>query len=86
MAFKAVLVEGAQRLDAGEVARQVNTRIRELCARLDPDRTEPVAFICECGCLTFRGELAYVGLTPAEYDALGGEPLYAPGHGVTPPV
>lgn len=86
MAFGAISVEGARGLDAGEVARQVNTRIRELCARLDPDRTEPVAFICECGCLTLRGELAYVALTPAEYDALGGAALYAPGHGVTPPV
>jgi hypothetical protein len=70
-------------VDAGEVARQVNTRIRELCARLDPERSEPVAFVCECGCLTFRGALAYVPLTPAAYDALAGAPLYAPGHGVS---
>lgn len=72
-------------MDAGEVARQVNTRIRELCGRLDPERKEPVAFVCECGCLTFRGELAYVALTPAQYDALGGAPLYAPGHPVSRP-
>jgi hypothetical protein len=86
MAFEAVQVEGARALDAGEVARQVNTRIRELCARLDPDRTEPVAFICECGCLGSRGELAYVALTPAEYDGLDGAAIFAPGHAFTPPV
>ena len=67
-------------MDASEVARQVNARIRELCARLDPERTEPVAFLCECGCVTFPGGLAYLALTPAEYDALGGQPIYAAGH------
>lgn len=67
-------------MDASEVARQVNARIRELCGRLDPERTEPVAFLCECGCVSFPGSLAYVALTPAEYDALGGQAIYAPGH------
>jgi|GEM_PF-5522620 len=70
-------------MDASEVARQVNARIRELCARLDPERAEPVAFLCECGCVTFPGSLAYVALTPAEYDARGRTPLYAPGHPLT---
>jgi hypothetical protein len=71
-------------VDASEVARQVNARIRELCARLDPERVEPVAFLCECGCITFPGSLAYLALTPAEYDALDGKALYAPGHPLSP--
>lgn len=72
-------------MDASEVARQVNARIRELCARLDPERAEPVAFLCECGCVTFPGRLAYVALTPAQFDDLRGAPLYAAGHPITPP-
>jgi hypothetical protein len=82
---EAATVEGATRVDASEVARQVNARIRELCARLDPERIEPVAFLCECGCVALPGTLAYVALTPAEYDALGGAPIYAQGHPVTRP-
>jgi hypothetical protein len=67
-------------MDASEVAREVNARIRELCARLDPERIEPVAFLCECGCVTLPGEIAFIALTPADYDARAEQPLYAPGH------
>jgi hypothetical protein len=67
-------------LEASEVAREVNARIRELCVRLDPEREEPVAFLCECGCLGLGGDPAYVLLTPAEYDAGRGGPLVADGH------
>lgn len=71
-------------MDASEVARQVNARIRELCGRLDPERIEPVAFLCECGCISLPGGLAYLALTPADYDARAGRPLYAPGHPLEP--
>jgi hypothetical protein len=71
-------------MDASDLAREVNARIRELCARLDPERAIPTAFLCECGCLAFGRELAHVVLTPAEYDDRTGEPLLAPGHSASP--
>jgi hypothetical protein len=61
-------------MDAGEVAREVNERIRELARRFEAGRELPVAFLCECGCFTF------VPLTIDEYDALDG-PVSAPVHG-----
>lgn len=68
-------------MDASDLARDVNARIRELCARIDAERSVPTAFLCECGCLELGDALAHVVLTPAEYDARRGEgPLLAPGH------
>jgi hypothetical protein len=53
-------------MDAGEVAHEVNVRIRVLARRFDAGRDWPVAFLCECGCF------AFVPLTIAQYDALEG--------------
>lgn len=68
-------------MDASELAREVNARIRELCARIDPERSVPTAFLCECGCIESGATLGHVVLTPAEYDARRDEgPLLATGH------
>jgi hypothetical protein len=56
-------------MDAGEVAHEVNARIRELSRRFDAGREFPVAFMCECGCF------AFVPLTVDEFDAIDGPVL-----------
>jgi hypothetical protein len=60
-------------MDAAEVAREVNGRIRELAARTTAGDELPVVFLCECGCFTF------VPLTLADYDERDG-PVAAPAH------
>ena len=51
-------------MNAAEVAKEVNVRIRVLADRFDAERELPVAFLCECGCF------AFVPLTVAQYDSM----------------
>jgi hypothetical protein len=60
-------------MDAAEVAREVNARIRELAELYALGQELPLAFLCECGCFTL------VPLTIAEYDGRAG-PVAAPVH------
>ena len=43
--------EPGRRVDAAEVAREVNAAICELEDRLQATDEHPVGFLCECGCL-----------------------------------
>jgi hypothetical protein len=61
-------IDPARRIEAEELARQVNAVIYEMTARLNElvRSEEPVGFLCECGCL------AIASVTVDEYDASGG--------------
>ena len=62
-----------------ELLVEVNRRIRDLAAKVDPQDVSSWEFVCECG---EAGCMERVGLPLARYDALrnadGG--LFAPGH------